>query len=74
MKLVNKLPNSTPVNHQTCTELELHAYVDGELTDIERNHVEKAAQHSAAISQQLNHLEQLKQMIRDSYVGIEYLH
>jgi anti-sigma factor RsiW len=67
MKTVAKTPKAAPEHKRTCTELELHAYVDGELASRERANVFIVAQHSPAIRAQLNELKQLKKLIHDSY-------
>ena len=71
MKTVIKTPKAALEHGDTCTELELHAYVDGELASAERANVFIAAQHSPAIRAQLNELEQLKELIRESYAEVE---
>ena len=50
-----------------CTELELHSYIDGELSSAERGLVLASAMQSADIRTQLNELEQLKELVRISY-------
>ena len=74
MKTVITTPNVELEHERTCTELELHAYVDGELASAERANVFIVAQHSPAIRAQLNELEQLKELIHDSYAEIEVPH
>lgn len=71
-KILN--PEMTAVAEYSCTELELHTYVDGELDYIERAHVLSAAQKSAAISAKLYELEQLKQLVKLGYADISYKH
>ena len=74
MKTVIKTPKAAPEHERTCTELELHAYVDGELASLERANVFIVAQHSSMINAQLNELEQLKKLIHDSYAEIKVPH
>jgi anti-sigma factor RsiW len=74
MKTVIKTPKAEPEHERTCTELELHAYVDGEIASVERANVFIVAQHSPAIRAQLKELEHLKKLIHDSYAEIEAPH
>lgn len=71
MKTVTPLPKAAAEHEHTCTEFELHAYLDGELASAERAKVIMAAQHSPAIWAQLNELKHLREMIRNSYAEID---
>ena len=62
----NPVPKGAPI----CSEMELHAYVDGELSNNERAFVLEASRKSAEICNQLNELEQIKQLVRISYSHI----
>lgn len=64
MKTAIKTHKAVP---ETCTEFELHAYVDGELASSEQGNVIAAAQQSAEIRAKLNELKTLKELIRYSY-------
>ncbi|MGB5396881.1 MAG: hypothetical protein WBN96_07005 [Gammaproteobacteria bacterium] len=74
MKIPGTNPHIAPELEFSCTELELHAFVDGELDTLERAHVIMAVQQSANIRAKLNALEQLKSLVQHSYADISYQH
>lgn len=53
------------------TELELHAYIDNELSDTEHNRITELALNSPAILAQLNELQHLKSLIWSAYSHID---
>lgn len=53
------------------TEFELHAYIDGELAEEERNAVLEATSRSPALRARLNELRQLKEMVRTGYAEFD---
>lgn len=55
---------------QTCTELELNGYIDGELNSIEQGFVLESAMQSAKVRARLNELAQLRELVRISYTQI----
>jgi anti-sigma factor RsiW len=74
MKIPGTNPHIAPELEFNCTELELHAFVDGELDTLERTHVLKTVQQSASIRAKLNALEQIKSLVLHSYANIRYPH
>lgn len=67
MKTINRIPESTAMCDYTCTELELHAFVDGELADRERANVIMAALYSDTIRKKIGELQLLKQVVHTGY-------
>lgn len=74
MKIKVKVQHQSKHAEQAITELELHAFVDGQLADEERARVLEAAQHSASIRARLDELDQLKSLMQLGYADIKYLH
>lgn len=70
MAKISLIAGAAPEISHSCTELELHAYVDGELNNIEQAFVLESARQSAEIRSQLNELEQVKELVRISYAQI----
>ena len=71
MKTINTRLVSTGYEF-VCTELELHAYVDGELCEEERAHVLKAALQSPDIRAKLDELIELKEMMKKCYTAVKH--
>lgn len=70
MKNINRISGSTANTQRCCTELELHAYVDGELALEERGYVLESAVKSNEIRSRLNELKQLKELVHLSYTQV----
>ena len=52
-------------------EFELHAFIDGEMADEERSNILEAAKNSVTLRAQLEQLQQLKHLVRASYLNAE---
>ena len=70
MTKITLLKEARPVYRRCCTDLELHAYVDGELNSQEQAFVLESVSSSADIRTQLDDLKELKELIRMSYQQI----
>ena len=70
MAKIKQIKETNPAYRHTCTELELHAYVDNELDDVEQAFVLESAQESAEIRAQLSDLKRLKELVRISYAQL----
>ena len=67
MTKIRLIKEKVSVSRYLCTELDLHSYVDGELSSAERGLVLASVMKSDEIREQLNELEQLKELVRISY-------
>ena len=67
METIVKSVKNISMQRNTCTELELHAFVDNELASQEKEKVLNAALQSPSVRDKLNDLQTLKDLLRYSY-------
>lgn len=71
MKTTSKINRNAFKRANTCTELDLNAYIDNELSSEEKTRVILATQQSRVTRTRLSDLQALKDLIRYCYTQIQ---